>query len=97
LKDDYDYKTLAKLASDWLFAIADRIPRYYRFDETAALSTQAIEAIKSASSREELNEILQAIGHYYQQLRMWIDVEIPWAELGVAYAKAKGDPAPRDD
>jgi hypothetical protein len=97
LKDGYDFKTVANLVSDWLFFVADRIPRYYRFGETAELTTRVIEAAKSASSREELHEILKAAEYYYQQLRMWIDVEIPWAELGIAYAKAKGDPAPRDD
>jgi hypothetical protein len=95
LKNDYDYKTVAKVACDWLFAAADRIPRYYRFNDTAEITMRTIEALKTASGREEVNEILQAIQHYYGQIRMWVDLDIPWADIGVAYAKAVGDPPPR--
>jgi hypothetical protein len=95
LKNDYDLKTVTKIACDWLFFIADRIPRYYRFNDTAELTMRTIEALKAAATREEANEILKAVQHYYGQLRMWIDLDIPWPELGEAYAKAKDDPAPR--
>jgi hypothetical protein len=95
LKEDHDLRTIVNLACDGLFALADRIPRYYRFNDTAELIGRTIEALRAAETRKEVNEILQAIQHYISQLRFWIDLEIPWPELGVAYAKALGDPEPR--
>jgi hypothetical protein len=95
LKDDYDLRTVVNVACDWLFFIADRIPRYYCFSDTAALITRTIEALRAAETREEVNKTLQAIQHYIGQLGFWIDLDIPWPELGVAYAKAVNDPMPR--
>jgi hypothetical protein len=95
LKDGYDLKTLVGIACDWLFFIADRIPRYYRFNDTAALTTRVIEELKAAQTVQEVHELLGAIQHYYGQLRFWIDLDIPWPQLGAAYASAMGDPAPR--
>lgn len=95
LKEDYDLTTVINMVGDWLVFLADRIPRYYRFNNMSALTTRAVEALKASKSREEVNAILQALQHYYAQLNFWIDLEIPWAALGVAYAQAMGDPAPR--
>jgi hypothetical protein len=94
LKGNYDLQTVVNVACDWLFSIADRIPRYYRFNNTAELITKTIEALRTAETREEANEILHAIQHYISQLRFWIDLDLPWPEFGVAYAKAMGDPEP---
>ncbi|MDR1835172.1 MAG: hypothetical protein LBQ96_05150 [Fusobacteriaceae bacterium] len=97
LKEDYELSTLIKIVSDWMLFVADRIPRYYRFHETSALTVSAMEALKTVKTRAEAKELLKAIQHYYTELKFWIDLDIPWPEIGDAYAKAKGDPAPRVD
>lgn len=89
-----DIATIKKLACDWIFFIADRIPRYYNFHPTSDLSFEVIEALKSTDDRDEVHAILHAIQHYYSHFFYWIDLEIPWAEICETYAKVKGDPAP---
>ena len=91
---DYDVETVKKLACDWLFFVADRIPRYYNFHITIDLSFEVIAALKETTDRQEIYEILHAIQHYYSHFFYWIDLEIPWNEIGKTYAEVKGDPTP---
>ena len=95
-KPSYDVETVKKLACDWLFFIADRIPRYYNFHVTSDLTFEVIEALKNSKDQEEIYAILHAIQHYYAHFFYWLDVEIPWAELGKIYAEVKGDPVPNE-
>ena len=92
----YDIVTVRKMACDWIFFIADRIPRYYNFHPTSDLSFEAIKALNETEDRQEIFEILHALQHYYASLCYWIDAEIPWSELCKTYAEVMGDTAPND-
>ncbi len=107
-KDDYDFDTVVKFAVDWLSTLAPpadgsqgaaiighRASVHYRLDQLADLTSRASAALKQATTRAEVREILQALEHYYNQVRTWIDLEFPWHELAVKYAELMGDPAPR--
>ncbi|MDR1648816.1 MAG: hypothetical protein LBR71_01020 [Synergistaceae bacterium] len=90
----YDLRTMLDTASHWLALMADRIPRYYRHDDTGKLLCRVLESLKSCNDRAEARKIIGAIQHYLSALDFWIDLEIPWPEIGAAFAEAKGDPAP---
>ena len=77
---------------DWLSFLADRIPRYFHFEDTANITKDVIHAIENCDKRDEVQEVVKAIQHYYCQLYFWIDLIMPWNEMGVAYAKALNDP-----
>lgn len=106
--EDYDFDTLVKVALDWLSTLAPpadddgapaiighRASIHYRLDNLAELTSRASAAIKQATTREEVRELLQGLEHYYNQMRTWIDLEFPWHELATRYAEVMGDPAPR--
>jgi hypothetical protein len=94
LREDYDLHTLLDSANSWLDALADRIPRYYRYNDTSALLYRVTGELRSCKDRRQARQIVQALQHYMSALRFWIDLEIPWPEVGVAFAEAKGDSAP---
>ena len=107
-KDEYDFDTVVKFAVDWLSTLAPpaddsqthaiighRASIHYRLDNLADLVSRASAAIKRASTRDEVRELLQALEHYLNQVRTWIDLEFPWHELAVRYAEIMGDPVPR--
>ena len=92
LKEDYEFETLKKITADWLRFLVDRMPRYYHFEDTTRLTGEAADAILNCTAREDVHSIIKAIQHYYCQLYFWIDLTIPWNSIGIAYAKALGDP-----
>jgi hypothetical protein len=91
---DYDLKTVIRVAVDWLRFIGERAPSCFNLEETSSLTAKVIDVLKQASTSEQVVEILRATEYYYSQLRYWVDLDFPWHEVGVAYAAAKGDPAP---
>lgn len=85
-----ELETAKRMCCDWLSYLADRYPRYYHFEQATELTANAVEAIKACTERQGVYEILFELQRYYMQLKYWIDLTLPWKEMGIAYASAMG-------
>jgi hypothetical protein len=89
-----DFTTLKKCVCDWLEFIGGRAPVCFNLTEFSDYALRAVAELKAAFGRAEAAELLDAIQRYTCELSHWVDLDFPWHEVGVAYAAAKGDPAP---
>lgn len=94
LNEDYELKTVIKIAVDWLEFIASRAVPCFQLEDLSGIIQQVITELKAYDDRKKTADLLRATEHYVSQIRYWLDLEFPWPEVGSAYAAAKGDPPP---
>jgi hypothetical protein len=94
LDESNDLKTVIKTTTDWMEFVGGRAPVCFNLHEFSRFTLRTAEELKITKNRKDAAEILRVIQHYTCELSHWIDLDFPWPEVGIAYAKVKGDSAP---
>lgn len=82
-----DLETLKNLASDFLSFQGNRFKEYYKMWDSLKVSMDSALAFKDIRTNEEFCQLARAVQSYFGQLAYWIDLVIPWEELGQAHTR----------
>ncbi len=77
-----DLETLKNLASELLSFQGNRFKEYYKMPDSLALSMRAAVAFKDVKTYADYCELSRAVQCYFGQMSYWVDLVIPWNELG---------------
>lgn len=86
-----DFHTQALTMANLLEFYASRWTRYYYMEDMPKIMTEIAEALREAKSSEEFISLIEAYAVYVGKVNYWYDLNIPWAELCIEFARVKGD------
>lgn len=82
-----DLDTLKNLASDFLAFQGNRFKEYYKMWDSLKVSMDSALAFKDVKDKEEFCALARAVQSYFGQLAYWVDLVMPWDELGQEHAR----------